>query len=394
MAYGLLSCLTMRVPNSILAPAVLCVVVTSCGGHGGESRDRDSMIIEPADAATASDAVTAADAGAGATDSAVVNPVPAGSHWFTIVTPDGRTRRYRLYVPPSIDLNRQVPTPIVFNLHGGGGGAEDAESSSRFNDTANENAFAVVYGEGIAGEDASPARPLATWNAGACCGRARDEAVDDVQYIRSVLADVQTRIAVDRQRVYATGFSNGAMLSYRLACEAADIIAAIAPVGAPGREPPNCNPVRPMPILHIHGRQDTCASFTGGLLACGGCFEELLRRLGADVELNKWACQGAEAYTNRWRTRLQCPSEGITSYENGGAQCVTWTSCMDDTEFTRCFVDGLGHTWPGGVVAVCESAPNSRLCREWTDIVGPTSNDIGNDQIWEFLARHQLPSPD
>src|SRR5690606_41449164 len=89
-----------------------------------------------------------------------------------------------------------------------------------------EAGFIAVFPNGL-----SPARSgmLATWNAGACCARARDEQVDDVGFLRAVLADVKRRIRVDASRVYVVGMSNGAMMAYRIACQASgDIRATMA----------------------------------------------------------------------------------------------------------------------------------------------------------------------
>jgi poly(3-hydroxybutyrate) depolymerase len=97
--------------------------------------------------------------------------------------------------------------------------------------------FIVVYPNGTGRLD----EKLLTWNAGLCCGYAMTEKVDDVGFVRALLDALATRAPVDTARVYATGLSNGAMLSYRLAAQLSDRIAAVAPVApdgaarAPGR---------------------------------------------------------------------------------------------------------------------------------------------------------------
>ena len=83
---------------------------------------------------------------------------------------------------------------------------------------------------------------FATWNAGICCGRARDENVDDVGFVREIVKQLKTQLNVDPNRIFANGMSNGGMMSYRLACEMADTFRAIAAVaGTDGTT--ECNPV-------------------------------------------------------------------------------------------------------------------------------------------------------
>lgn len=132
----------------------------------------------------------------------------------------GTTRSYEIHLPPSYDGTR--PLPLVLNFHG--------FTSS--------------------GLDQS-------WNAGLCCGRSATLDVDDVGFTRAIIDDISSRACVDPSRVYATGMSNGGFFSHRLACEAADVIAAVAPVaGVLGIDEEACNPARPIPIIHLHGTGD------------------------------------------------------------------------------------------------------------------------------------------
>ena len=97
---------------------------------------------------------------------------------------------------------------------------------------------------------------FATWNAGNCCGGARDQNVDDVGFIRQIVANLTRQMNVDRQRIYATGMSNGGLMSYRLACEMSDVFKAIAPVAGTDNTR-SCTPKQPVAVLHIHARNDT-----------------------------------------------------------------------------------------------------------------------------------------
>src|SRR5262249_28453659 len=104
---------------------------------------------------------------------------------------------------------------------------------------------------------------LLTFNGGNCCGYAKENKIDDVAFVRALLDDLEKTVNVDKKRVYATGMSNGAIMSYLLASELSDRIAAIAPVGGPIGTA-ECQPNRPEPVIHFHGTDDQFAPFKGG----------------------------------------------------------------------------------------------------------------------------------
>src|SRR5262249_19170475 len=126
------------------------------------------------------------------------------------LTSAGRTRRFRLFVPASA---RKGPAPLVLNIHGLVETAQLQEYYSGMDAKAAERGMMVVYPQGVGN----------SWNAGNCCGRAVDEQVDDVRFLRELVRELESELCIDRTRIYATGMSNGAILSYRLACEASDV---------------------------------------------------------------------------------------------------------------------------------------------------------------------------
>ena len=150
----------------------------------------------------------------------------------------GRERSYILHLSPTLAPERKYPLVIV--LHGGGGNAASAGKMTGMNQQANRENFIVVYpnGAGRLGDR------LLTWNSGNCCGYALDHQVDDVGFLRALVERLLTQYPIDPKRVYATGISNGGMMSYRLACEASDLVAAIAPVAAALNT--ECKPVEPV----------------------------------------------------------------------------------------------------------------------------------------------------
>jgi polyhydroxybutyrate depolymerase len=160
------------------------------------------------------------------------------------LTSGGRTRSYRLFVPPVVA--GQARLPLVFDLHGTGGNAAGRAKGSGFEALAAREGFAVAT---LQGEESR-------WNVPVVSGRA-----DDVQYVSDVLDHVAARACIDPARVYATGFSGGGRMSSLLGCRLNDRIAAIAPVGGLRWAGP-C-PGRALPVLTVHGLADLTNPYEG-----------------------------------------------------------------------------------------------------------------------------------
>lgn len=200
------------------------------------------------------------------TDPTPGDPLASGDHDLTL-DHDGQTREYKLHVPPQYD--RCARLPLVFMLHGGFGSSENAAEDYGWNEKADAEGFFVCYPDGTG--------TIQTWNAMHCCGYARRNDVDDVGFIAALIDEVTRFARIDSHRIYATGMSNGAMLSHRLGAERPDLFAAIAPVaGAVGGQentdapfvfPPN--PASPVPIIIFHGTADTHVLYDGGETQAG-----------------------------------------------------------------------------------------------------------------------------
>src|SRR5258708_12165443 len=137
----------------------------------------------------------------------------------------GRDRSYIAHVPPAAGSRRLLP--LLFVFHGGGSNAAGQQRFSRLDGLADRAGFVVVYPNGTGRFER-----FLTWNAGTCCGSAVIERVDDVGFSLAVLDDVARRVPVDRERVYATGMSNGAMMAPRLPAAASERTAATPPAAA------------------------------------------------------------------------------------------------------------------------------------------------------------------
>lgn len=268
-------------------------------------------------------------------------------------------RKYIVHLPPS--YTGKNPVPAVLNFHGGGGTAESQVEISDMNQKSDQAGFIVVYPNGV-GQFGDK---LATWNAGDhCCGTAFEKKVDDVDFTRAIIKDLDKRFQIDRSRIYATGFSNGAIFSYRLACELSDQIAAVASV-AGHLDLAVCKPERAVPILDIKNKLDQCIRDAG---TCGGC-------LGSKT----WPCPTAEQGFQDLASLYQCLPESTEHRVADNAVLRIHEGCRDNAEVRMLTVENAGHQWPGGGKALKEEK------------VGPfVSSPEANDIIWDFFKRYSL----
>jgi polyhydroxybutyrate depolymerase len=256
----------------------------------------------------------------GACGRADPEPRPAGTVEHTL-TVGGRERHYRVYTPSGGTEGR----PVVVFLHGGGGNGELFERVTHLNGVADEGGFVVVYPDGSGRLDDK----LLTWNAGDCCAYAKEQNIDDVGFVRALVDDVTARLKTGA--VFVTGFSNGAMMTYRLGCELADRIAGIAVVsGAMNLD--TCTPSKRLPVLIMHGTADTAVPYDGGPSSAefptAGTWTNRPVRYAVDFWTRHNACGPAPAETTDGEVRTQ-----------------TYACEEDVTVYT---VDGGGHGWPGG----------------------------------------------
>jgi polyhydroxybutyrate depolymerase len=250
------------------------------------------------------------------------------------------------------------PVPLVFVLHGGTGNAESAIHMSGFNAIADQNGFLAVYPNGTG---ALSDNILLTWNGGDCCAYAQEHNVDDVGFIRAVEGELQSMANIDPRRIYATGMSNGGILSQRLGCEAADLFAAIAPVSGTLNFSP-CTPSQPVSVIEFHGTADTHIPYNGGY--------------GPDslVKVNFASVQSSIGF---WTSSDGCNSEPQTN-STDIIRHDTWTGCKKSMAVELYTLIGGKHAWPGGQAG-------------WPDSDQPTMTISASQLIWEFFAAHPKP---
>ncbi|MEK6668393.1 MAG: PHB depolymerase family esterase [Pseudomonadota bacterium] len=241
----------------------------------------------------------------------------------------GLTRHYRVHVPPS--HKPEQATALVLAFHGGGGNM-DVQANDRYYgqiSKADQLGYVVVFPNGYS---RLPGGKLATWNAGACCGAARDKGIDDVGFVRALLAQLKQQLNVDPARVFATGISNGGMMSYRLACEMTDSFTAIAAVAGTDNTL-NCTPSRPVSVLHIHARDDERVLFNGG---AGSQASQMTNFVAVPKNMAKWAALNG------------CQPEPERVLEVPGAYCEAYSGCRGGAQVKLCVTETGGHSWPGG----------------------------------------------
>lgn len=225
------------------------------------------------------------------------------------LTSGGRTRSYRLFVPPA--AAGRAPLPLVFDLHGTGGNAAGRAGKSGFEALAAREGFAVAT---LQGEDSR-------WNVPVAGGRA-----DDVQYVSDVIEHIAARVCIDPARVYATGFSGGGRMSSLLGCRLNDRIAAIAPVGGLRWTGP-C-PGRAVPVLTIHGLADPTNPYEGHADRGG-----------------EWVESVPEALAG-WASHNRCQPKLVQDERPGPMQTLGYAGCSGDAEVRLLRIDGMGHIWP------------------------------------------------
>ena len=272
--------------------------------------------------------------------------VPAGSSAGTINS-GGRTRTYRVYRPASLPSGEDVP--LVVFLHGGFGDGAQAEQSYGWDQAADRGSFVVVYPDGVG----------RAWNGGTCCGAPTRQDVDDVGFVRALVARLQAELPIDPTRIYATGISNGGILDYRLACET-DIFAAIGPDSATMLVP--CTAPSQTSIIAIHGTADNRVPYDGGPGSGVGHVD------GPSVP----------AVIARWQAIDGCaPSTTSAS----GAVTTSLAGCPDGRAVELVTIDGAGHQWPGG-------RRSNPIVASLLGLDQPSTAMDATATIWTFFAAH------
>ncbi len=257
----------------------------------------------------------------------------------------------QVLVPDSYDP--ETPTPLLMLLHAYGSNGAAEEAYMQIAPIAEQFGLIYLYPDGLI--DNAGAR---YWNGTDACCDFFGGNPDDSGYLRALIEEVRLQLNVDERRVYIVGHSNGGFMSYRMACEHADIVAAIVSLaGVTFLDPDDCAPTEPVHVLQIHGDADGTVFYNGGCF--GACYP------------------GAVQTTENWAEYNGCVVEGDDSAKpidiDGGIP-------GNETLITRYETDCA----PGGSAEL------------WTIVGGVHWPDLATDfslQVVEFLLAHPKPGP-
>jgi polyhydroxybutyrate depolymerase len=252
------------------------------------------------------------------------------------VASGGLLRRFVLVVPETAPR----PAPLVIVFHGFMGSPAEVEEGTGMTRVAEEHGFVVAYPEGYG-------RPR-SWRSDPRRGDL------DVVFTRDLVALLDEALGIDGARVYAAGMSNGGGMAARLACDAADLVAAVAGV-AGAYFIGDCAPVRPVPVILFHGDADPIVPYEG--------WGRLLPAI--------------EDWAGEWATRNGC--EALRTFEavTRDVTASRWIGCAADAQVVLYTVVNGHHGWPG-----------SDRTGPW---LGSTDSVDASELLWEFFSAHPMP---
>lgn len=271
------------------------------------------------------------------------------------MTHQNRAREYLLYTPPS--YNAQIPTPLVIAFHGGSTSHERLARTTLFHKLADEQGFLVAYPNGVDGH----------WNDGRSSSNPE---IDDVGFVKLIISEIKRARSLDTARIYATGISNGAFMTQRLACEQSDRFAAISVVAGSMSAELNavCQPKRPVPIMFINSPDDTFVLWQGGEMKRGKGGKMLSVPDSVDFWKNKNNCGQQSEKTLPKKVPQDKTKIVLREFRN----------CENNATVLQYIVHSGGHTWPSGK----DQPP-------W--LVGPTTQELdATQESWNFFKKFKL----
>ena len=266
------------------------------------------------------------------------------------------TRTFLLHIPPRRPRRFGLATgyPLVLVLHGSGANGATMAGMTGMNVIADSAHFLVAYPDATTG-----ALGLgADWNAGECCGAAHDGRVDDVGFLRALVRALAREMPVDRRRIYVAGFSDGARMTYRVACALGAQVAAVAVI-AGSLVDGQCAPARPVPLIAFHGTADDEVPYADSSFAtAAGTPPRGASALPPSIRF--------------WATINRCAD----------ARTAPIATHVLVTRFARCAADVVLYTIRDG----SHEWPRASL-----DGDDPAHEVDASRRAWRFFVRHSLP---
>jgi len=281
-------------------------------------------------------------------------PLTKPGDYTVTIEQGGLKRAYKVHVP--VTYRPATPAPLLVAMHGGGGSMDLQASDAHYGliSKSDREGFVVVFPNGFS---QLASGKFATWNAGNCCAAARDRNADDVGFIRQMVENLFLQLNIDRQKVFATGMSNGGLMAHRLACEASDLFKAIAPVAGTDNTK-TCTPTNPVSVLLIHARDDDHVLFNGG------AGKPLKASTVTDFT-------SVPETVSRWVGRNGCTGAPQRVLEVPGAYCDRYVACQGGARVELCVTETGGHSWPGGTKARGNKAGSTAISAD--------------DVMWDFF---------
>lgn len=260
----------------------------------------------------------------------------------------GIQRNYILYVPANYSASQAVP--LLFNFHGYTSNATQQMWYGDFRPIADTAGFIIVHPEGTV--DASGNTHFNVGWGGS--------SVDDVSFTSALIDELAASYSLDQNRIYSTGMSNGGFMSFKLACELSDRIAAIGSVtGSMTLGSPNgCNPTHPVPVMQIHGTADATVDYNGTV------FSEPVSSV-LDFWKNFNNCDPTATIENMPNTST---TDGTT------VERFTFSNGDDCAEVIHYKITNGSHTWAGTAFSSAG-----------------TNYDINaSKEVWKFVSQYDI----
>jgi polyhydroxybutyrate depolymerase len=270
---------------------------------------------------------------------------------------NGFTRTVIVHVPKR--STGTTPLALVLNMHGSGSTALEQEGFTKMNTAANHDGFIVAYPQALIPDGTGydwniPGVPLIGG------GSVPKGSANDVKFLTSLVAIMESKYCINPKEVYATGFSGGARMASQLACDDSGLFAAVAPVSGLRRATP-CPTTRAVPVISFHGSADPVDPFNG--------------------HGQKYWTYSVTTAAKDWSTQDHCKSVAHSAPVNG-VKLTTYADCSNGAQVELYEIVGEGHEWPGG-----PTLPSSL-----TRLLGPQSSLVSaNGLMWVFFQAHHLP---
>jgi len=276
------------------------------------------------------------------------------------IVAEGHTWTYHLHVPLQA---RSGGAPLVVVFHGAGGNGKDYLTKNGWAALSEQKGFVVAAPDGLPALPRLPANFRINprlWNSGQLNANSPRAKINDMVFVRALLDDVAQRTSVDKNRIYATGHSNGAGMTFKIGAGLSSLFAGIATVmGLNTSE--GAHPTKALPTLMLIGTSDPLNPIEGGE-----------RQLPWGKSTVPRVSQGILA----WSQSLNCTTPAVQELDDDQVTVERFIHCRDGATFTVWYLKGQGHAWPGGQAS---GLPES--------VMGPNVTHVNATAlIWEFFS--------